>query len=97
VLLPLALAFSAACASTAGQLQERFARERGCPEAQVAVREKGGTIYEASGCGRSAEYSCGSFTSKDNARTCEERGLARQAPTMERQKPPEDVRYQAPK
>jgi hypothetical protein len=91
----LALA-SAGCASTSSRIRERFAHERGCPEAQVAVREKGGTVYAASGCGESAEYTCPSFSSgKDDARACEERGLGRQAPATEERKP-KDARFEAP-
>jgi hypothetical protein len=87
---------NAGCASTSSGIRERFARERGCPEAQVAVREKGGTVYAASGCGASAEYTCPSFTSgKNDVRACEERGLDRQAPALEERRS-KDPRFEAP-
>jgi hypothetical protein len=74
------LAACAGCSSTAGELRGRFARERGCPEDRVRVVERGGNVYRASGCERSAEYACGDFAmSKSGVRSCEERGLPRQA------------------
>jgi hypothetical protein len=86
----------AGCASTSSRIRERFARERGCPAAEVAVREKGGTVYAASGCGAATEYTCPSFTSgKDDVRACEERGLGRQAPALEERRN-KDPRFEAP-
>ena len=71
----------AGCASTSDAIRGRYAREYACPESQVSVSDSGGTVYRAVGCGRSAEYVCGSFAGggKDPARGCEERGGVRPA------------------
>lgn len=71
----------AGCNRTSDSLRARFAKEYGCPEVQVSVVEGGGTVYRASGCGKSAEYVCGNFAaSESDAARCEERGLPRKAP-----------------
>jgi hypothetical protein len=90
------------CASTSDGLRARFAKERSCPESQVSVVESGGVVYRASGCGQSAEYACGSFSSASDARGCQERGLPRRAssdaperfpqPRVEHQGPAESPR-----
>lgn len=76
----LGLLGATACVSTAEQLRKQFARERACPEAQVGVRELGGSVYEAEGCGKRAQYACGSFANGGSTAPCAERGLRGQAP-----------------
>jgi hypothetical protein len=62
----------------ASSLKARFAAERGCPEGDVTVVERGGTSYEATGCGEAARYVCSSFSGgTGEARKCEESGAPR--------------------
>jgi hypothetical protein len=71
----------AGCSTTNSKLRAQFARERACPESQVGVHELGGNVYEASGCGKTAQYACEGFASSAAARApCVERGLGAQAP-----------------
>jgi hypothetical protein len=46
----------AACATTA--VQQRMAREIGCPESSVTVTSLGAGGYRAEGCGQSVVYVC---------------------------------------
>jgi hypothetical protein len=68
------------CSTATSRLRSRFANERGCPETQVGVTERGGNVYRATGCGKSAEYVCGGFASATSTPDCQERGLPSQAP-----------------
>ncbi|MEZ4223365.1 MAG: hypothetical protein R3B13_20635 [Polyangiaceae bacterium] len=79
------------CATTASSLRARFSREVGCPESQVGVRERGGNVYLATGCGRSREYVCGGVSGLDSAHGCQERGLPQQAPASEQRRFPEPM------
>ena len=69
-------AVSAACTATTSALRVRYAKERSCPEAQVLVREAGGDVYLASGCGASTQYICEGFAGFGNpSQRCRERGM----------------------
>ena len=70
------------CSTTTSSLKARYAKERRCPESQVAVREAGGAVYRASGCGDDAEYICEAFAGfGDPSRQCRERGLSPHEPS----------------
>jgi hypothetical protein len=68
------------CATTASKLKAQFARERSCPEDEVRVFERGGVVYEATGCGQRAEYVCSAFANAGPRASCEERGLSPKTP-----------------
>lgn len=85
------------CSGTADALRARFARERGCPEAQVRVEDEGGNQFRASGCEQRAVYVCGSTGGfGDPGRSCEEQGVTRRGPpdTGGPRQPPIDPRIQ---
>jgi hypothetical protein len=91
-ILLVTLAASAwGCSSTTSALKARYARERSCPEDQVRVSPRGGVIYEASGCGETAEYACPGVSSwsRSAAASCAERGVRGQAPAGELRRFPE--------
>jgi hypothetical protein len=82
---------SVACTTTTASLRARYAKERRCPESQVAVREEGGAVYRAEGCGGEAEYYCESFAGPgDPSKQCRERGLNPREPSGE--PPPKNPR-----
>ena len=69
------------CTSTKSIVQKRFATDYACSADAVTVSERGSNIYAASGCGKSAEYVCGTFTgTNDDTRRCSERGVNRKDP-----------------
>ncbi len=72
-----------ACSTTsASGLKARFAREQRCPVDQVAVREEGGEVYRAEGCGTDTEYVCEAFAGAgDINQRCHERGSNPRVPT----------------
>jgi hypothetical protein len=66
-----------ACVSTQSVVRSRFAEEQGCPEAQVAVDEEGGTQYRARGCDKETTYVCGAVaTAFKGGVQCVQEGLS---------------------
>ncbi|HET7543707.1 MAG TPA: hypothetical protein VFK05_27730 [Polyangiaceae bacterium] len=67
---------SVACTATTTALKGRYAKERSCSESQVLVREAGGDVYLASGCGDATQYICEGFAGFGNpSQRCRERGM----------------------
>ena len=62
-----------ACSTTTTRIRGQFAKEYACDEAKVFVTNRG-DVYEASGCGKHAQYVCPG----PNA-DCSERGQVKQA------------------
>ena len=81
-LVVVSFGWGVACSTTTASLRARYAKERRCPESQVDVREAGGVIYRASGCGDETEYVCEvSGGIGDPSRQCRERGLSPREPS----------------
>src|SRR5262245_55737935 len=77
------------CASTQSLLARRFSKEHSCQTDAVMVREIGGNVYVAEGCGHRIEYVCQSFAgSPGSERNCAERGVN---PNAAPQGPPKPV------
>ena len=71
-----------ACSTSTSALRARYAKERKCPESQVAVSAQGGAVYRADGCAQQAEYICEAFAGLGNgAQRCRERGLSPREPS----------------
>ena len=47
------------CVSTTGIVRTRAATDFDCPESEVTVEDVAGTTYRATGCGRTATFTCG--------------------------------------
>ncbi len=56
----------------------------------MLVREVGGNVYHASGCGQSTEYTCSSFANTGSRAPCEERGVRGHEPVATPRSPAPD-------